>query len=278
MADDVTPASKAEIKRALMDAKDELPELGGLKGFTSGEWLLTLVRKAFRNYWSKANAEYFRNKYPAKDDEFIVKRLTKVAARNAGLLGAGTGAVVSTDELVAIFTGAGGGFGLPANIAIAATAIAAEGVALVRIHLQLIANIAKLVGAPLDPEDPEDILTILAFALGGAAAEGVGKFGAKVGGRMAGAATKRVLSGETLKALKALALKLHFRILQRSVVKYAVPIASMGVGAAWNYAATRAVGKIAYRNCLGRLRDMGPVPNPSSGGPVPASISGQSAQ
>lgn len=55
-----------------------------------------------------------------------------MACKNASLLGGAVGATVSIDELVTLFTAAEGGFGLPANVAMALTAVAAESVMLVR--------------------------------------------------------------------------------------------------------------------------------------------------
>ena len=250
------PDDEKTIKRKLEEAKKEVTELGGLKTFKSGGWLFELVRKSFKNYWERANVDYFRDKYKSKDNDFIAKRLTAVAAQNAGILGSVTGAVVSTDEIVAFFTGAEGGIGLPANIAIAATAMASEAIVLVRFQLQLVANLGKLYGVPLDPDDPEDIFIILAFAVGGFAAEEAGKFGMKVGGRVAGKLVKKYISKETLEALKRIGAKIGLKILQRTILKYVVPVVSIGVGFGWNYLATKTVGKIARKHFLSRTKEV----------------------
>ena len=78
----------------------------------------------------------------------------KVAANSSALLGAVVGTGVSTDEVFAIATGGGGGVGLPVNIAIGAAAIGSEMILLVRLQLQLVANLGRLYGAPLDADDP----------------------------------------------------------------------------------------------------------------------------
>jgi len=258
---------KKETLKARWDAaKKDVLQLGGWEGFKSGAWLLRLVQRCFRNYYERAHADYFRTKYPSLDSDALAQKLTKVAARNASLLGAFVGAAVSADEIVALITAGEGGVGLPANIAIAFAAIAGEAVLLVRMQLQLVANLAKLYGVPLDPDDPEDILTILAFAVGGSAAEAAGKLGMKVGGRLTERAVRKYVSKELLAAIKSLGQKIGFKILQRTIIKYAVPLASMVIGAGWNYLATRAVGKIARKHLLGRLDEGGP-PGPQ---PVPA--------
>ncbi len=246
------------IRRLLDTTKREYSELGGWSAFRSGEWLGLLIQRSFRNYWERATVDYFCAKYGTTNPDKVAAKLITVAAKNAAILGALTGAAVSTDELVAIFTAAEGGIGLPANLAIAATAVAAEAILLVRFQLRLVANLGKLYRVPFDPDDPEDILTILAFALGGSTADMAGKAGAKIGGKMGGRVAKTVFSKDVLAFLKRLAAKVGVKILQRTIVKYVVPIVSIGIGTGWNYIATRAVGRIAVRHFKQRLADLQP--------------------
>jgi uncharacterized protein (DUF697 family) len=234
-------------------AKREYEQLGGWDAFKSGEWLWRLIRKSFRNYWERATAEYFWAKYGTKDPDRVAPRLIAVAAKNAAMLGAMTGAAVSTDEIAAIVTAGGAGVGIPATLAIAAAALSAEAILLVRLQLQLVANIGKLYGVALDPDDPEDILTILAFALGGAVADEAGGVGMKIGGTLGGRAAEAVFSKDLLAFTKRVASKVGVKILQRTIVKYVVPLISIGVGTGWNYVATKAVGRIAIRHFKERV-------------------------
>lgn len=239
---------KESIKRAYEKAKKEISELGGWESFKKGEWLLRLIAKSFRDYFERANADYFRSKYRTLATEEIAKKLIKVAARNSAILGGVVGAVVSTDEIIAILTAGGGGISLPANITIALAAIASEAVLLVRMQLQLVANLGKLYEVPLNPDDPEDVLIILAYALGGSVAELAGKAGMKVGGRITEKAIQKHISKGVLKAIKKVARKIGVKILQRTIIKYAVPLASMGIGSGWNYLATKSIGRIATKH------------------------------
>lgn len=244
------------IAAGLKAAKGEVAELGGIPAFTSGEWLFLLIQKCFKNYWEHADAEYFKAKYATQDVEFIRKKLTTVAAHNASLIGAATGAAVSTDEILAIVTGGEGGVGIPANLAIAITAMASEAILLIKFQLKLVANLGKLYGVPLDPDDPEDVLTIFAFAAGGSIAEAAGKVGMKVGGKVATAAVRKYISKEVLETLKRVGAKLGIKILQKTILKYTVPVVSVGIGAGWNYMSTRAVGRIAKRHFTQREREV----------------------
>ena len=249
--------TKNEIKKKLSEAKLDYKEVGGWSSFKSGQLLWQIIQKSFASYWNNANVECFEAKYGTKDTEKLANKLIAVAAKNSSILGGITGAAISTDEIVTIVTGGEGVVGLPANIAIAVTGIGAETIILIRFQLQMVANLGKLYGVPLDPDDPEDILTIFAFALGGSAADAAGKFGMKVGGKLAGRTAKAVFKKETLAALKRIAAKVGIKIFQRSIVKYTIPIASIGIGTVLNYASTKTVAKIATKHFKQRSKEFG---------------------
>ena len=245
---DDEPQNKKSLRQRLQEAYDWIKEIGW-PSFKNGDWLFMVVQRSFKAFYENANADYFRGKYPRLNDEAIAKKLIAVSAKNAALLGATTGAAVSVDELTALVASVPtGGLNLPAQITVATTALAAEAVVLVRIQLQLIANIAKLFEVQLDPDDPEDVMLILQFAFGGAVAEKAGKFAAKTAGSVTKRVIKKKLSGPALKALQKTAAKLGVKVLQRSVIKYAVPLASSVVGGTWNYMTTKKIGGIAMNH------------------------------
>ena len=251
-----TEFSKEGIKEYLKEAKQEVEDLGGLQAFKSGDWLIKLLDRCFVNYYERANFEYFSNKYATADDQFIADKLKKVACHNASLLGGATGAAISANELVALFTAGEGGIGLAGNVALAFTSVAVDIVMLIRIQLQLVTNLAKVYGIPLDPDDPEDILIILAYALGGSVAEAAGKAGMKVGGNLTRMAVKEVIKNEVLKAVQDIGRKIGVKILQKTIINTAVPVVSIGIGLIWNYTSTKAVGKMATKHLLARKEEI----------------------
>lgn len=237
--------NKKTLQERLQEASGWIKEIGW-PSFKNGEWLFAVVQRSFKAFYENANADYFRSKYPRLSEEAIAKKLIAISAKNAALLGAITGAAVSVDEITALLAAVpSGGLNLPAQITVAATALAAEAVVLVKIQLQLIANIAKLFAIQLDSNDPEDVMLILQFAFGGAVAEEAGKFAAKTAGNVTRRVIKKKLSGPALKAVQKTAAKLGVKVLQRSVIKYAVPLASSVVGGTWNYITTKKIGGIA---------------------------------
>jgi uncharacterized protein (DUF697 family) len=244
------------IQLRLKQAMNEVEELGGWGAFNNGIWLVNLIKKSFRNLYEHSDPAYFLCKYPFLDDAKIAKKMTAVATRNAAMLGIVVGATVSTDEILAILTGFEGGVGLPANAVIAFLAVAGEAVLLTKIQLKLVANIAKLYGVPLDPDDPEDILTIIAFAVGGSAAESVGKAGMRAGAELTERLIQQTIRKDVLESVNRVGRKIGVKILQRTIIKYAAPIVSMGIGGGWNYFTTRAVGRIARNHFIARAKEI----------------------
>jgi hypothetical protein len=236
---------KDDLRSDLKESKAEIERLGGVSSLWKGHWLVELVQRSFRNYSERATAEYFKQKYPSQSNEAIAKKLTKVACKNAAWLGGLTGLAVSADEIVAVATGGEGGVGLPANLAILATAAFTEAYVLVKIQVQLVANLSKLYGAPLDPDDPEDIHTILEYAFGGVVSEYLGTLTAKAAKGATKSAVRKYLSGETLQTVQKIARRIGVKLLQRTILKYTLPAISVLAGSSWNYYATKAVGKRA---------------------------------
>ncbi len=249
MGDPMAENIKEIIKKNLREEKQYYKEIGGWPSFKSGNWFWLIIQKSFSSYLKNANVEYFGSKYGTKDKEKLAEKLIFVAARNASILGGIVGATISGDEIGTFFTAGEGGIGLPANIALAGVSIGVEVISLAQIQLQLIANLSKLYGVELDPDDPEDILTIFSYTLRypvvvGGTVEAV----AKIGGKAAGQIAKKIFSGEYLKLLKKMAAKLGVKILQRTIIKYTVPLASIGIGAGWNYVSTKKIGKNAIKH------------------------------
>ncbi len=242
------------LRRELAEAKGEAALAGGWSGLKSGSWFYDFARRSFRNYYERATPEYFQAKYPGQDSAFIADKLLSVAAKNSLVLGSLTGAAISADELVGLATGGEGGLGIPANVLIAVTAAGAELFLLLRLQLHMIAGLARLYGVPLDPDDPEDILTIFSFALGGSVAEEAGRLGMKVGARVTRDLVERYAGPRSLLPWKKLGKRVGARMFRKTVAKYAVPLVSVGIGAGWNYLSTKAVGKLALRHFRARAK------------------------
>ncbi len=240
--------AEASVRQQLKEAAVEIKNLGGWPGFKSGEWLLSLTEKTFRSFSAQAASQKFALEFPGRTRAEIAEILIDSAARKAALAGAVTGAAVSADELVGLFTAGEGVVGIPVNIAIAATAICSEVFFTARIQLQLVARLGALYGASLNPDDPEDIFAIMNFAFGGGAAELLSKELAKSGAQVSQAVVGRFYAKkESFEVLKRFAKKLGYKLVRRSIVNGVVPGVSMFMGAMWNRRTTKTVGKNAIK-------------------------------
>ena len=235
-------------KQRLAKVKEEVGELGGITSLKNGDWLLKLVQKTFSTYYENATPEFFAAKYPGLDQEGIYKKLRKAAMRLSGLSGVGSGLLVSADEIFALVTGGEGLVGIPANVAAAFLTIGCEVLIVTKIQLELVARIARLYGAPLDLNDPEDVWIVLTVALGGELAQEAGKYGIKIGARLTRSAVKGLIKGETLAYLKQLVAKVGMKLLQRTIISVAVPVVSIFAGAAWNRWLTSSISKTAKKH------------------------------
>lgn len=251
---DEVPQDAAGLRQDFEWAKGALASLGGWSGLKNGTWFYEFARSTFRTYYERATPEYLQEKYPGEGAEFIADKLIRVAAKNAMLLGSLTGAAISADEFAGLVTAGEGGVGLPANILLGLAAMGAELVLLVRFQLQMVAGLARLYGVELDADDPEDVLTVFTFALGGSLADQAGRLGMRVGARATRRMVERRMRREMFAPWKLVGKRVGAKLVSRSLVKYAVPMVSVGIGAAWNYATTRAIGRLARRHFLERAR------------------------
>ncbi len=228
---------KAQVSKELEDAKT-LAKTLNFEEVKSGEWFIKLLQQVVRAYDRNARATYFQKKYPGLPPDEIADILTSVTVKYATIAGAIAGVAATADEIAAISSA-----GL--TVALFVGSIGAEMLYLSNIQMRLVLDMSVLYDLQLDTEDPEDILLIFGYALGVAPAEALGK-GLQAAARAGTAnAIKKVVSKGTLEALQKFAQRLGFKILQRTIIKYAVPVASAAVGSGYNYIATKSVGKIA---------------------------------
>ena len=244
--DDVTPDQvvEAEVASELEEAKSFAKTLN-IEDVKSGQWFIALLQKVIQSYDRNARAEYFQQKYPGLTPDEIADVLIPVTVKYATIAGAITGAAATANQIAAL-SSAG------MTIAVMAGAIGAEMVYLARIQMRLVLDLSVVYDLQLDPDDPEDILMVFGYALGVAPVEMVGK-GLQVAARGGTHyAVKKYVSKGTLKAIQDFGKRIGIRILQKSILKYTVPVVSAVVGSSYNYVATKSVGGIAKNHLKNR--------------------------
>jgi tellurite resistance protein len=244
--DDVIPneVAEAEVASELEEAKSFAKTLT-IEEVKSGQWFIALLQKVVQSYNRNARAEYFQQKYPGLPPDEIADILIPVTVKYATIAGAITGAAATANQIAAL-----GSAGM--TIALMAGAIGAEMVYLALIQMRLILDLSVVYDLQLDPDDPEDILMIFGYAMGVAPVEMLGK-GLQVAARGGTqSAIKKYISKGTLKAIQDFGKRIGIKILQKSVIKYTVPVVSAVVGSSFNYVTTKSVGGIAKNHLKNR--------------------------
>jgi uncharacterized protein (DUF697 family)/tellurite resistance protein len=228
---------QAQISSSLEEAGKFISVLG-LDAVRNGTWFYSLLEQVVRSYERGTAAASLQRKYPGLPADDVADILISLTARYAAIAGAivGGGATMaevlmlpSGGQAIALFVGAAGG----------------EMVYLTAIQMRLVLDLATLFGLQLDPDDPEDVLMVFGWAVG---VQPVGLLG-----RALDAVPKTQINRETLRLIQDIARRLGFKILQRTILKYAVPIASAAVGSGYNFVTTKSIGEIA-RNHFKRMQ------------------------
>lgn len=230
-------AHKTQVAYELDQAK-QLARSLKFEEVKSGEWFIHLLRKVIQAYDHNARATYFQQKYPGLSPDEIADILIPVTVRYATIAGGIAGAAATANQ---IFTLSSAGM----TAALFFSSIGAEMLYLAQIQMRLVLDLSVVYDLQLDAEDPEDMLMIFGYTLGVTPTEMLGKGIQVAAGAATKGAVKKYVSKGTLKSLQDFARRLGFKILQRTILKYAVPLASAAVGSSYNYATTISVGRIA---------------------------------
>ena len=228
-----------------LDQAKQLAKSLNFDDVKNGEWFIHLLRKVIQTYDRNARATYFQQKYPGLQPDEIAAILTSVTVRYATIAGAIAGAAATANQIAALSSA-----GMTAALFLGS--IGAEMLYLAQIQMRLVLDLSVVYDLQLDAEDPEDVLMIFGYALGVTPTEMLGKGLQVAAGAATKGAVKKYISKGTLKTITDFARRLGFKILQRTILKYAVPIASAAVGSSYNYATTKSVGRIAKAHLKNR--------------------------
>ena len=237
-------ALKDQISSELDTAK-KLAKSLNFDEVKSGEWFIGLLRKVIQTYDRNARATYFQKKYPGLSPDDIADILTGVTVRYATIAGAVAGAAATANQIAALSSA-----GMTAALFVGS--VGAEMLYLSQIQMRLVLDLSVVYDLQLDAEDPEDVLMIFGYALGVTPTGMLGRGLQVATGAATKGAIKKYISKGTLTAIKDFARHLGFKILQRTIIKYAVPVASGAIGSSYNYVTTKSVGRIAKAHLKNR--------------------------
>ncbi|WP_460997705.1 hypothetical protein [Trueperella pyogenes] len=237
--DDFTPSEKDKnyVKREVARIREFVSDLS-MDDLKSGDWFAKLLAFSLNQYVTQVDAAYFKKKYPHLPPDAVVDARIKMAANYAAIEGAlsssaYTGAVAATIS--------SGGGASPLALPAGGASFVIDMSYLSYLQLRMAHDISVLYGIPLDLNDPDDTwkLVKLAFDIkvgetaGSAVMKGVPAFIRPV--------IKKIFSGSTLATLKSLpAVGKH--LLQRNIIKFAIPVLTIPLTAAVNRWTTKVAG------------------------------------
>ena len=238
------PGSRADLRglvRAELDKLRDLVQKVSLEEIRQGEWFATLLKFSLDPYADEVDAAYFDRLYPDSSTEERIRARIELAARYASI-GGGLTAGAYAGALAATLgsRGAASAVTLPA----AGASFVLDLLFTSNQQLRLAHDIAVISGVPLDLADPEDLWTLIrvAFVVQGRA-ERWEALGAKVPLAVRSVLLK-VLAGDPGAATRSLPAMGRF-LLQRSVLKFAIPGVGVPLSIAVNYWSVHTAGNQA---------------------------------
>jgi tellurite resistance protein len=227
--------------RLELDKLRELVQKISLDEIRQGEWFARLLKFSLDQYVTEVDAAYFARVYPGLSPDDLVRARIEMTARNASVGGALTsGAYAGALAATIGSRGAASPVMLPA----AGASFALDLLYMANLQLRLAYDIAVITGVPLDLDDPEDLWKLIrvAFVIQGRAARW------EALGRRAPLAVRPVLqkifAGDPAAAAKSLPAMGRF-LLQRNLVKFAIPGVGVPLSIAVNYWSASASGNQA---------------------------------
>lgn len=240
-------ATKALVERDLADKRKFFAGLTE-DDINSGAWFPKLLAHAFATYTDKVDYRYFQEKYKGLPPDAIVEKRIKLAANYAGLEGGVSSAVYSA-YMVSKF-GPRSGASKEKTAAAVSIAVLADLASVTTLQLRLAYDIAVLYHVPLDLADPEDLWKLIRVALTIRSGALVRDGSLKLVPKIMRPLIKKYYAGPVLSAAKGLPVVGKY-LLQRNVVKVAIPVVSVPTAFGINRWSTIVVGNHArtvFRN------------------------------
>jgi hypothetical protein len=214
-----------------------------LDDLRNGTWFEKLLKFSLDRYVQEVDADYFRAKYPHLPADAVVDARIQMAARYSSIEG-GLSAGAYTAAVAATIGKRGGASKLA--LPVGGASFVVDLMFTSRKQLRMAYDIAVIYGVPLDLSDPDDLWKLIrvAFAVkaGEVGREAMGK-GVPVVVRPI---VKKIFSGSTLATAKSLPVVGKY-LLQRNIIKFAIPAIGVPVSVGVNYWSTKMAGTKARK-------------------------------
>ncbi|KRE38265.1 hypothetical protein ASG73_04715 [Janibacter sp. Soil728] len=234
---DVSTQDEKVVRRELERVREFVKNLS-MDDLKQGNWFANLLTFSLDRYVKEVNAGYFRRKYPDLPADAVVQERIQMAARYASIEG-GLSAAAYTGAVAA--TIGSGGAASPLTLPAGGASFAVDMVYTSQLQLRLAYDIAVLYGVPLDVEDPDDLWKLIRIAFVIKSGEVGGTALMKGVPALVRPVVKKVFSKGTLAAAKSLPV-VGKHLLQRNVIKFAIPGVGVPLSAGVNYWTTKTAG------------------------------------
>lgn len=236
--------SRADLRgkvRAELDKLRDLVRKVSLEEIRQGEWFAKLLKFSLDPYADEVDAAYFDRLYPALSPDQRIRARIELAARFASIGGGLTaGAYAGALAATVGSRGATSAVTLPA----AGASFVLDLLFMSNVQLRLAHDIATISGVPLDLDDPEDLWTLIRVAF---VVQGRATRWEALGARAPLAVQsilRKILAVDPDAATRSLPAMGRF-LLQRNVLKFAVPGVGVPLSIAVNYWSTHTAGNQA---------------------------------
>jgi tellurite resistance protein len=226
--------------RAELDRLRELAQRVSPEEVRQGEWFARLLRFSMDPYVQEVDAAYFDQLYPGLPAEERIRARVELVARYASVEGALTAGAYTGAVAAALGSR---GAALPVALPSAGASFVLDLLFMSSLQLRLSYDVALILGVPLDLEDPEDLWRLIqvAFILQERPRwQALGKEAPKI----VRATIEKMFTGEPGAAARSLPALGKF-LLQRHVVKFAIPGVGVPLSIGVNYWSARAAGSQA---------------------------------
>jgi len=229
-----------KVRREL-DKLRELAQRVSMEEVRQGEWFARLLKFSLDQYLQDVDADYFNRLYPGLSAEAMIRARIDLAARYASIEGALTAGAYN-GALAA--TLGSRGTAAPVSLPAAGVSFVLDLLFMSNLQLRLAYDIAVISGVPVDLDDPEDLWRLIrvAFVIEGRANRW------EAVGRRAPSFVRPVLSkifnGDPAAAAKSLPAMGRF-LLQRHILKFAIPGVGVPLSIAVNYWSASVAGNQA---------------------------------
>ena len=238
------PRSISDLRAKVRHELDKLKVLAqrvSMEEVRQGEWFARLFKFSLDQYVHDVDTAYFQELYPGSSPDAMVRARIELAARYASIEGALTAGAYN-GALAA--TLGSRGTATPVSLPAAGASFMLDLFFMSNLQLRLAYDIAVISGVPLDLDDPEDLWRLIrvAFVTEGRASRWEGL--EKRAPAFVRPVLLKVFNGDPAAAAKSLPAMGRF-LLQRHIVKFAIPGVGVPLSIAVNYWSANVAGNQA---------------------------------